>query len=316
MNQKGFVQVPILIAIIAGLVLAGGVAYFGVEKYKSRQVTEESNRNQGTPQVEEINYASPKPEETKKQSSEVLTIPTQETKQESKPSTTADKPMSSASVIWSSKDFKWYPSGTPPECPEPLRLQTPVDMSLVTAALWPGQARGGYKAHGGFRFNSDGTNSIVVYAPIGGHLIQASQYLEGGEKQYFFIFSVPCGFIYRLDHLVVLSSKLAEAVKNLPPPTEGDSRTSYVNPPVWVDAGEIVATSIGVTKNIFFDFGLYDVRKPNNVVPNSAWADLYAADKEFGQYGICFFDYLSGNDGAIMRSLPTGKEGKVSDYCK
>ena len=235
-----------------------------------------------------------------------------------KPITTSPQSNQSviSAVIWDTRDFEWYPNGTPPNCSEPFKLQTPVDMSLVVGALWPGQVRGGYKAHGGFRFNNEGTNDLTVRAPVGSHLIRASQYLEGGEKQYFFVFSVSCGFVYRFDHLRVLSSKLAEAVKNLPPATEGDSRTSYISPPVGVDAGEVIATSIGITKNIFVDFGLYDVRKPNNVVPNPAWADLYAADKEFGHYGVCFFDYLSGNDGAMMRSLPTGKEGNVSDYCK
>jgi hypothetical protein len=42
---------------------------------------------------------------------------------------------------------------------------------------------------------------------------------------------------------------------------------------------------------------------------------LFAGDKEFGHYGVCFFDYLPGTDGEIMRSLPTGKEGRNSDYC-
>lgn len=230
--------------------------------------------------------------------------------------TPSNSPDPQNKVIWSSRDFTWYPSSNPSVCSEPFILLTPVDMGLVAAALWPGQVRGEYKAHGGFRFNNDGSNDITVRAPVGSHLIQASQYLESGEKQYLLIFSVPCGFVYRFDHPRVLSPKIAEAVKNLPPATENDSRTTYINPPVWVDAGEIVATSVGITKNIFVDFGLYDVRKPNNVTPNPTWAELYAADKEFGHYGVCFFDYLPGNDGATMRSLPTGKEGKVSDYCK
>lgn len=66
--------------------------------------------------------------------------------------------------------------------------------------------------------------------------------------------------------------------------------------------------------NIFVDFGLYDVPKPYNVTPNPAWADSFANDKEFGHFGVWFFDYLSGNDGDKMRSLPTGKEGPNSDY--
>ena len=84
-----------------------------------------------------------------------------------------------------------------------------------------------------------------------------------------------------------------------------------------VEQGEIVGTSVGIPpSNIFVDFGLYDVRQPNNVIPNPAWADLFANDKEFGHYGVCFFDYLPGTDGQTLRSLPTGNEGKTSDYCE
>ena len=85
---------------------------------------------------------------------------------------------------------------------------------------------------------------------------------------------------------------------------------------MWIEQGEVFGTSVGIVpSNIFVDFGLYDVRTPNNVTPNPAWADLYAVDKEFRYYGVCFFDYLPGNDGELMRSLPTGKERKTSDYC-
>ena len=210
----------------------------------------------------------------------------------------------------------WSPTGPPPDCPEPFIVQTPVDINMVTAALWPGQVRGAYVPHGGFRFDASDGNDITVRAPIDSYLVQGSQYLANGDKQYLLSFSVPCGFWYRFDHVRVLSPKLADALKDLPPPTPGDSRTTNI-PPVWVEQGEVIGTSVGVfPSNIFVDFGLYDVRAPNNVTPNPAWADLYAANKEFAAYGVCFFDYLPGNHGEIMRSLPTGNEGKTSDYCQ
>lgn len=338
--RKGFSQV-ILFGIIAVLILVGAGGFLVLRENKmpsskttiqqevSPQKTEVEAQLPETHTIEDVTKPTLSPEQSI-QPPKLITHT--ELKQKSVPSPatqplpsmatpkmtiTSDNHQSSqATDLWNSRDYVWYPNGTPPACPEPFILQTPVDMGLVTGALWPGQVRGEYKAHGGFRFNNDGTNNINVRAPVGGHLIQASQYLESGEKQYLLIFSVPCGFVYRFDHPRVLSSKLTEAVKNLPPATEGDSRTTYINPPVWVDAGEVVATSIGITKNIFVDFGLYDVRKPNNITPNPEWAELYNTDKEFGHYGVCFFDYLPNNDGAIMRSLPTGKEGKVSDYCK
>ena len=239
-----------------------------------------------------------------------------ETRQSTSNDVHAESVDTATGVVWSSRELTWSPNGTPPECPEPFVVRTPVDINRVTAALWPGQVRGGYVAHGGFRFDSNDSNDVTVRAPIGSHLVQGSQYLESGDKQYLLFFSVPCGFFYRFDHVRVLSPKLADALKDLPPPIPGDSRTTNINP-VWVEQGEIIATSVGIfPSNIFVDFGLYDVRAPNNVIPNPAWADLYAADIEFGHYGVCFFDYLPGNHGEIMRSLPTGIEGKTSDYCK
>ena len=186
----------------------------------------------------------------------------------------------------------------------------------MTNALWPGQQRGAYVAHGGFRFDASGGNDVTVRAPIGSHLVQAARYLEGGDEQLLLFFSVPCGFFYRFDHVRAVSPKIADALEGIPSPTSGDSRTTYINPPLWIEQGEVVGTSVGIfPSNIFVDFGLYDVRTPNNATPDPAWADLFAADKEFGHYGVCFFDYLPRNDGEVMRSLPTGKEGTTSDFC-
>ena len=221
-----------------------------------------------------------------------------------------------SAVLWSFNGTTWSPNGPPPSCPEPFMLQTPVNLDLVTAALWPGQSRGGFKGHGGFRFDSSNGNEITVRAPVDSHLVQASKYLEGAHEQILLFFSVPCGFFYRFDHVSGLSPKIADALKDIPAPTSGDSRTTYINPPVWLGQGENVGTSVGIPpSNIFVDFGLYDVRTPNGVTPNPAWADLFGEDKEFGHYGVCFFDHLPGNDGGKLRDLPTGKEGKTSDYC-
>jgi hypothetical protein len=219
-------------------------------------------------------------------------------------------------VMWSFNGVEWTPNGVAPSCSEPLGLQTPVDMSIVTSALWPGQQRGAYVAHGGFRFDNNLDNNVIVRVPIGSHLVQAANYDESGQAQYLLFFTAPCGFFYRFDHVLEVSSELAEALKDIPAAGAGDSRTTYLDPPLWLKQGYIVGTAVGISPtNIFVDFGLYDVRQPNNVVPDPAWAELFAGDKEFGHYGVCFFDYLPGTDGEIMRSLPTGKEGRNSDYC-
>ena len=229
---------------------------------------------------------------------------------------TASSAVTTSVIRWFFDGTDWSPSGTPPSCVEPFVLQTPVDMNQVTGALWPGQSRGGYKGHGGFSFDLSDVDDVTVRAPVGSHLVQASKYLNGADEQILLFFSVPCGFFYRFDHVRELAPKIADALKEIPTPTSNDSRTTYISPPVWLEQGEVVGNSVGIPNfNIFVDFGLYDVRKPNNVTPNPAWADLFAEDKEFGHYGVCFFDYLPGNDGELMRSFSTGKEGKTSDYC-
>ena len=121
-----------------------------------------------------------------------------------------------------------------------------MNLDLVTAALWPGQSRGGFKGHGGFRFDSSNGNEITVRAPVDSHLVQASKYLEGAHEQILLFFSVPCGFFYRFDHVSGLSPKIADALKDIPAPTSGDSRTTYINPPVWLEQGENVGTSVGI----------------------------------------------------------------------
>ncbi|MCI0830018.1 MAG: hypothetical protein J4N67_07745, partial [Chloroflexi bacterium] len=133
-------------------------------------------------------------------------------------------------------------------------------MNKVTAALWPGQSRGGYKGHGGFRFDSSSADSIIIRAPISAHLVQAARYLEGNEEQILLFFSSPCGFFYRFDHVSGLAPKIEEALQVITGPVTADSRTTFMSPPLWVEQGEVVGTSVGIPpSNIFVDFGLYDV---------------------------------------------------------
>ncbi len=95
-------------------------------------------------------------------------------------------------------------------------------------------------------------------ALIGGFLL---------ELQYGFDFIADCDIKYRLGHLLVLVPKFQAIADAFPPAKEGDSRTTQVNPPVEMKAGEVLATSVGVTKggvNTFFDWGVYDLRTKNS----------------------------------------------------
>ena len=229
-----------------------------------------------------------------------------------------------SSVAWNF-DYNtktWKVSGNPPACPDPLVIDPPVDVNLASGILYPGQLRGNdYKPHGGFRFDTRSTNDVELRAIMDGYIIKASKYLESGEPQVFIIYINDCGYMVMHDHLLTLSPKLEKAFENIPIGGEGDSRTTFLEPRVFVEKGEVLATEIGHKnfegrKNIFVDFGLYDLRKTNGVNYDAAFRANNPNIEEYGVHALCWFDYLSAEDESKVRSLPAGgKERKVSDYC-
>lgn len=197
--------------------------------------------------------------------------------------------------------------GAPP-CPDPLIIKTPVDLSKVTAILYPGQERGGnFKPHGGFRFDHSKSEEIAVKAALDGYITDASRYIEMGEAQYMFDFQNDCGIRYRFDHLLVLSPKLAKIAENLPKAKENDSKTTHINESIKVTLGEVIATAVGFkdSNNVFVDFGVYDMRK----------SKPFQSPQE---NAVCWFDLLPASDSARVRSLPPGdsKSGTQSTLCK
>jgi uncharacterized protein YxeA len=207
----------------------------------------------------------------------------------------------------------WKSFGTPPDCPATIISEIPVDMKLVTGALYPGQYRGNdYKAHGGFRF-ADSNNEIEVRAPMDAYLNRGSRYLQDGELQYLLEFINQCGIMYRFDHLSVLSPALQEIAQTFPEPLEGDSRSVVINN-FKVQAGDLIATSIGIEGSVFIDFGVYDLRRKNKASEDSSWLEKHQGDQ--APYGLCWFDLLPEEHANKMRRLPTGVEGKISDYCE
>jgi len=161
-------------------------------------------------------------------------------------------------------DNGWISQGDPPACPDPLILKSPVDVSLATSILYPGQIRGGaFNPHGGFRFDNSKKEDIIVRAPLDGYISEGSRYLQNGKVQYLFDFINPCGILYRFDHLYKLSPKLAAIAETFPEPVEGDSSTTGVQDAEVVE-GEIIGEQVGVEGNFFLDFGVYDLRQKND----------------------------------------------------
>lgn len=221
----------------------------------------------------------------------------------------------------------WQPEGELlKDCPDTPVFDAPVDLSLATGVLYPGQWRGdrsmpdNFKPHGGFRFDGLDVDEVTVRMPADAQLVQMAQYLAQGEVQYTLEFITQCGFVMRLGHLRELAPRLAVIAETLPPAAEGDSRTHFVGP-VQLEQGEVVATATGLRglgaspgrHNTFVDWGVYRTDRKNAASADVTWAKEHTTPQE--QYAVCWFDYLSEEDESLVRSLSAGSEGPVSNFC-
>lgn len=225
----------------------------------------------------------------------------------------------SSSVTWEYEGDSWKAKGNAPACSNPIIFESPVDVSKATSILYPGQTRGGdYKPHGGFRFDGATNNLVNVTVPMDAQVVEGSRYIEQGETQYMFDFENACGIRYRFDHLHTLSPAFQDLADKLPAAKQDDSRTTKINPPVAVSAGQPIATAIGFpkTNNAGVDWGVYDLRSANQASKDATWAADH--DTQLAHYAVCWFDMLSPGDAARVASLPAGDQqsGKTSDYCK
>lgn len=216
-------------------------------------------------------------------------------------------------ILWSFNGKEWLSSGQIPACAEPLDFKLPSNIDTATSTIWPGQTRGNdFKPHGGVRHDSS-FGKTNVRAPMDGVLYRAANYIQDNEIQYMIEVIDNCGVAYRMDHLRVLSPKLSDELSKLHKPTHS-SATSLTSP-VFFEQDELIATEIGFknTQNYFYDLGVYDLREKNKSAKNKTWASNHNA--ELGHYAICWFDLLPSKQNKKLRDLPTGNEGKVSDYC-
>lgn len=241
------------------------------------------------------------------------------------------QPQAESSAWPTAIDVKWENSGdergwislsnSPPACPDPLKLTSPADVSKATSVLYPGQTRGGnYKPHGGLRFDGLKNTDVAVKSSIPGYVYRGGQYLSEGEIQYTFDIINSCGIMIRLGHLRTLSAAFQQIADKFPAATEGDSRSTKVEPVVQVKESESIATEVGIRAgtNTFFDFGVYDLRTPNEISKTAAYKQKHADDMELSWHAVCWFDMLPTADTAKAKSLPAGDptSGKTSDYCK
>lgn len=213
----------------------------------------------------------------------------------------------------------WRASGKAPACADPIRFSTaPVDSTLISSILYPGQIRGGnYKPHGGLRLT---TSRADIKAILDGTVVSGARYIEQDEIQYMFTIVNDCGIAYRFDHLLTLSPVLQALADTLPPAQPNDSSTTNFTNQVKVKAGDILATAIGFNKkaNYFFDLGVYDYRKPNIASSDPAFIEKHKQFLAQAGFGLCWLDLFPEADSAKYKSLSAGdqQQGKTSDYCK
>ncbi len=186
-----------------------------------------------------------------------------ERKNETKPATEERKeepePIESKTVIWLYRDGTWKPTKDPPPCPDPLVFQSPIDLNFATSILYPGQMRGGdFKPHGGMR--TDGARKPTeIKSPTEGYIWSVARFYDENGVHYMFDMQHPCGIRHRLGHLGSVPKKF-EAIFNYTPENDfKDSRTIELKEPVFVEIGEIIATS--TQEGTGFDWGVYASRR-------------------------------------------------------
>jgi hypothetical protein len=219
-------------------------------------------------------------------------------------------------IVWDYLDGKWVSSGTPPECPA-LVFSSPVDIGKATSILYPGQRRGEYKPHGGFRFDNQNTNAIDVRAPFDGYVWRGARYLEGGQVQYSIDIVNGCGIMHRFDHLLELSPEFKKLAEKLPEPKEADSRTTVLEPFLYVKKGDLIATKVGKGGNVGMDWGVYDLRKENAASKAASYRQEFQTLGWSAFHALCWLNYLPEQEKSVATSLPGGDgvSGKKSDYC-
>jgi len=151
-------------------------------------------------------------------------------------------------------------------------------------------------------------------------VVQGSRYIELGETQYLFDLQSPCGLRFRFDHLLTLSPAFQALAALLPTAQQNNSRTTRFETPLSVKAGDVIATAVGFgsTSNVSLDFGVYDLRQPNEASTRPVFQAAHGMFRETAYYGICWLELLPAADAAKVKALPAGDQqlGKTSDYCE
>jgi hypothetical protein len=159
-----------------------------------------------------------------------------------------------------------------------------------------------------------------VKLPFDGHLVGMSRNSDASGVRYTLTFEHPCGVQLKLDRLSTLSNEFATAIAK----TNLEAGSQLQNQAL-LKAGTVVATAIEATtattdgsSSEALDIGVYDLRQPNKIAQNAAWASLHADDRQQAFYGVCWLTWLPRSDASrtqsLLLKLPKSDLG-ASDYC-
>lgn len=215
----------------------------------------------------------------------------------------------------------WTPTREAPGCSAQVLEMSPVDTTKVTDWGFPGQWRGEfYKPHGLFALYRNNSSDIEVRLPLDSSLMGVTKYKEAPENdpQYLMEFQHECGMMIRFDHLNALAGDFKQ-YESLP--TQNDTRGQPNETPLgYFEAGTLVATGAGLNKNTKgggFDFGVYDLREPNEISKNAEWAALHKVEESHTFFARCWLEYLPKADFDRLMKIPPlyTDDRAASDYC-
>ena len=230
-------------------------------------------------------------------------------------------------VKWSNWETgEWSPSSTPPNCGplEDMFNVLPIDIAVIDEFTPPGRPGGNgsyYISHGHLRSHNTPHDQITVKFPAEGFSLYAvNRRLENysvdeetfstNEEQIKLEFHHPCGIKIMIDHIAQITDRWSEIIKNVPVLLDDSRGTFMPDGQYFVESGEVLGYAIGHSTNTYLDFGVYDLRRKNDLSE--------MLERDFNEYaatavhGICWVDLF----GSETQKLLEGKAVSSSDFCE
>ena len=188
--------------------------------------------------------------------------------------------------------------------PNPVFTHEVTDYSKISKIERWGQIKHGViKGHTYIFIKNKGRkNNLVVidepvpiYNPIDSYLILLSHYRQPDKVknvQWRLYFQVGCEIVFYFDHIDNLSEKILNKLGNIPVYEDHPAPTVPVNPPLKLEAGELIAFTKGTTLAGSWDFGLVDKNK-NNELPKRLKKFENSVEAKKYKFLACPYDHYN-----------------------